>query len=256
MITPATVLAIAGTKGLVPFFRLLRSVGHSEAEARTICLAAQAALSGKPGPLQTLQTRWYASLAAGKPDYSLYALPVYIAETYFCWDGYSRKYAKMLPTIKDKIGPIRSIVDLGAGHGFSSLALAGAFAGARVVATNLPTSMQWKMADKIRGSSFTLAAEAPKSPVDMIFASEYFEHFDHPLDHLKDVLSRCSPRVAVVANAFTAKATGHFDRYSIDGALIDGKTASKRFNDYMRSVGYTKLETGFWNNRPVVWVRR
>jgi len=29
-----------------------------------------------------------------------------------------------------------------------------------------------------------------------------------------------------------------------------------RFNDHMRAQGYAKLETGFWNNRPVVWVRQ
>lgn len=255
MITKENVLSVAGAKGLPHFFRLLRSAGHPEAEARNICLAAQAALSGKPGPLKDLERRWYASLSAGKADYSLYSLPVYLAETYCCWDGYSRKYAKMLPSIAAKIGPIRRIVDLGAGHGFSTLALAAAFPGASLVATNLPGSMQWRLAEKIRGSSFELHAEAPRAPVDMIFASEYFEHFDHPIDHLEDVLKRCNPRVAVVANAFTAKATGHFDHYRVDGHWIEGKAASKAFNDFMRSAGYQKAETGFWNNRPVVWVR-
>jgi len=256
VVTPQNVMDVCGLKGLQTFFRILRSVGISELQARQICQAAQLAMTDKPGPLKQIERKWYESLAAGKPDYSLYSLPVYIAETYFCWDGYSRKYAKMLPTIKGKLGPVRSIVDLGAGHGFSSLALANAFPGASVTATNLPTSVQWAMAEKIRGSAFRLAPKAPKAKVDMIFASEYFEHFDHPLDHLEEVLGLCQPRIAVVANAFTAKATGHFDRYTVGGASVDGKTASKRFNDHMRAQGYAKLETGFWNNRPVVWVRQ
>jgi len=156
----------------------------------------------------------------------------------------------------EPIIPWRSRKQVVAGHGFSSLALANAFPGASVTATNLPTSVQWAMAEKIRGSAFRLAPKAPKAKVDMIFASEYFEHFDHPLDHLEEVLGLCQPRIAVVANAFTAKATGHFDRYTVGGASVDGKTASKRFNDHMRAQGYAKLETGFWNNRPVVWVRQ
>jgi hypothetical protein len=255
MIAASKVLSVFGAAGLQDFFRLLRACGHSERDASAICVAAKAEIQGASGALTAMRARWYASLKAGTPDYSVYKEKWYLAEAYVCWSGYSRKYVMMLPTIKDMIGHVESVVDLGAGHGFSSLGLSTVYPKAEIVATNVRGSQQWALAEKIRGRAFSLAESAPNRRVDLLFASEYFEHFHEPIAHLESVLSACNPRVAVIANAFTAKATGHFDSYKTLAGPADGVTTSKKFNQVLREKGYKKAETGFWNNRPAVWIK-
>ena len=43
-----------------------------------------------------LAARWYASLDAGRPDFTIYDDPVYLAEAFLCWREYSRKYLRAL----------------------------------------------------------------------------------------------------------------------------------------------------------------
>ena len=92
-----------------------------------------------------------------------------------------------------------------------------------------------------------------KLNADLIFASEYFEHFEKPIEHLSDVLRNIDPRYMLIANTFNGKAVGHFNSYVHHNKKYDGKTISKMFNDTLRQHGYEKIETNCWNNRPNYW---
>jgi hypothetical protein len=92
-------------------------------------------------------------------------------------------------------------------------------------------------------------------PADLVFASEYFEHFEEPIAHLVEVVELTRPRALLIANAFSAKSIGHFDEYVVDGRRVSGDVVGRRFNDTLRRIGYSKIETRLWNNRPAYWKR-
>ena len=87
---------------------------------------------------------------------------------------------------------------------------------------------------------------------DLIFASEYFEHFYKPVDHLREVLS-LNPKALIIANAFGTISLGHFIEYEYNGKLYSGKEISKIFNYELIKNGYRKIKTHLWNNRPNYW---
>ena len=88
---------------------------------------------------------------------------------------------------------------------------------------------------------------------DLVFASEYFEHFHNPIEHLIDVIQNCQPKYFIIANTFNSKAIGHFNDYVYQDKIYPGKIMSKMFNDVLRQNGYEQVETNCWNNRPTYW---
>ena len=200
--------------------------------------------------LQALEARWYASLRKGKPDYSVYDGEGYMEEALKCWKLYSRKYIRSLTTLK--LPGIFRVVDLGCGCGWSTRALEEAFGGATVTGTNREGSDQYRYC-KAHGIRVVGSIELIKGKVDLVFASEYFEHFERPIEHVTDIVTRLKPRYLVVANSFGTRATGHFLAYRHGAEVIDGKAMGRRFNARLREMFYTRRETGFWNNRPAVW---
>lgn len=231
--------------------------------------------------------RWYDSLP-DTPDYSgVYGDPYYIIDTWACWKIYSRESVKVLDkpnkfngiSIKEhmtnSIGEVKNIVDAGCGFAYTTGLLREIFPDATITGTNLEDTWQYEFATKLGQShNFTMVPDITKiKDVDLIFASEYFEHFYEPIAHLKEILDNCNPKFIVTANAFTGNAIGHFDSYRIDddleesdrqwnlfsdinaprGNIQDGKETSKRFNQYLKDRGYTKLDTSIFNSRPNIW---
>jgi SAM-dependent methyltransferase len=215
---------------------------------------------------RTLELRWYASLAAGQPDWGVYAADDYLAELWSCWAVYSRRYlgAIRVPTslgtqsIVAHLGTVRAVADLGCGIGYSTAALTELFPQARVTGTNLDGIAQTQLARGLGADyGFTVVAEpaAIPGPVDLVFASEYFEHIPAPVDHLRTVLDALMPRALLVANTFGPDSVGHFHAYTVDGQLRDPKVTAQRFQALLRQRGYRRLQTRLWNNRPTYWVR-
>lgn len=244
--------------------RCARRTGLDAGEHERLARAGAARVSGRsdPGadPIADLQGRWYRSLEAGAPDYGIYDDPVYLADLWGCWLVYSRAYIRALAR-SEVVGPlirgIESIADLGCGVGYSTAALYDTFA-VDVVGTQLPGTIQWSIArDLADERHFGLLDSVEEvGRVDMVFASEYFEHFEQPIQHLTEVWEACKPRLLVVANAFGAKAIGHFDQYKIFDSRVNGAGVGRLFNAALRRFGYEQVETGFWNRRPAVWVRK
>jgi SAM-dependent methyltransferase len=216
--------------------------------------------------LQRLEQRWYQSLATGAPDYGVYGEDAYVGELWACWAVYSRGYLRALldvsgmaegSVVRD-LGDVNAVVDLGCGFGWTTWALKELFPKAKVYGTNLEGTRQAKIAKVVGGQVGVeiVADVAEVGPVDLVFASEYFEHFPAPLDHLEYVLGQVSPRALLVANSFTARSIGHFEWYMVNGSEVTGAGASKLFNARLKAGGYSKVKTRMWNNRPAYWKLR
>lgn len=196
-----------------------------------------------------LGDRWATSLAAGHPDFGIYDDDDYISELWLCWRTYSRGYLRSLVARLDLVPGVTSAVDLGCGFGYTTLALREAFPAARIYATNVGAAQS-----AVARSLGIDVRPGVDERVDLVFASEYFEHFERPINHLDDVLEVARPRYVVAASTFTQDAPGHFTAYrDRDGEVIPRKSTSRVFNAVLRGRGYRAVETRFWNGRPAVW---
>lgn len=215
-----------------------------------------------------LEKVWYDSLLRGEPDYSIYESDFFIGDVWTCWVLFSRKYLlsltspKSLPsggTIVDKIAPLTKVVaDLGNGFGYSTAALKELFPEADVYGTNIRETLQWSVASEVgseRGFSMVGKVQEIGRPVDFIFASEYFEHIQSPVEHLEGIIKDVSPKAFVFANAFNAPAVGHFKNYLHKGGEIPGSKIGRTFAECLRSYSFTQVKTKLWNNRPSAWIR-
>ena len=212
---------------------------------------------------EKLTNEWYKNL---QENNMAKALGVYDDEYYFvdifdCFQTYSRKYLRSVL----KLGifkNIKSFVDLGCGLSYSTVALKQMFPKARGYATNLKNTKQWKfcktMAEKY---NFELieAVNDIEHDVDLIFASEYFEHIINPINHLKDIIEKTNPKYLIIANSFNTRSIGHFQQYQYNENDVSWKInesdMSKIFNRFLKSRGYMKIKTNIWNDKPSIWTR-
>jgi len=214
-------------------------------------------------PIQTLKKHWYASLKKGDPDYTIYADDYYVCELWLCWIRYSRRYLNDICKTtslgsRSIVSDITasSIVDLGCGFGYTTAGLAEIFPKATVVGTNLPDAVQSKLSRRLgRRVGFKVVSSYARLKADLVFASEYFEHFERPVEHLVDVIQRVCPSYWLVANSFGTEAIGHFKTYKHGDSSYDGKQISRLFSRTMRDYGYERVKTKCWNNRPAYWKR-
>jgi SAM-dependent methyltransferase len=217
---------------------------------------------------QELEKNWYASLEKGKPDYSVYGHDFFIGEIWTCWIIYSRKYLLALKSNKvlgnDKsivevISPkIATAVDLGCGFGYTTAGLKELFPAATVYGTNLPDTLQFKVATAIGVQrSFTIVPDIShiKTNIDLVFASEYFEHIQRPVEHLLKIIHHGKPRVFILANSFGSRSVGHFTNFLHGNATISNKLVGRLFNKTLRENGFKAVRTKLWNNRPSIWLR-
>lgn len=222
-------------------------------------------------PNQELEKHWYASLKAGTPDYSVYADQYLLSDIWACWSVYSRKYLLSMqkeivcdpPENRSEIALIdrsrvKSVIDLGCGFGYTTAALKELFPKAEVYGTQFKDCCQWKLAEAIgkeRGFSLVTGVSKINKQIDLVFASEYFEHIEKPIEHLLEILTICKPKYILTASAFGTTSLGHFHEYIYaEGCRKrSGKEISRIFNQVLRSAGYTQQSTGCWNNRPAYW---
>lgn len=205
---------------------------------------------------QELENKWYQSLETGKPDYTVYDDPYYLADIIACWVVYSKKYIRDMQ--KQKLLPAQAniIVDVGCGLGLTTWALKSLYPDASVYGTNLRNTKQYAICEFLASKYDFQIVESIEEigKADFIFASEYFEHIINPIDHLINIIQIATPKIMYIANSFTASAIGHFPIYLYRDQSIEAKRIGKFFAHVMRLYGYQKLETGLWNNRPACWM--
>jgi len=211
---------------------------------------------------------WYEELAKNNKAYFLYNTEIYLAEVWACWQVYSKKYIYNLDkafikenniktniTIKEHFEKINTILDVGNGLGLSSIYFKEIFPNAEIIGTNIQGSLQDKFMGYLnKDNIFNLKYDIPNKEIDLLFASEYFEHFEKPIETLNEILIKNNPKKLLIANSFGTKAVGHFIEYKYQNNLYSGKEISKIFNNHLRKKGYKKINTSLWNNRPSYWV--
>lgn len=211
--------------------------------------------------LKKLERRWYDSLKINQPDYTVYDSTAYLAELWACWIVYSQRYLKLIHKFKtdnDSIfASVRSVVDVGCGIGYSTAKLSEIFPQARVYGTNIKNIVQWKIASNLASDfDFHMISSVKNlKSVDMIFASEYFEHIQKPIEHLREIIKSTQPKVLVIANSSSAYSIGHFNYYMVDSAWIHRTKISRLFNAEIKKLGYEKIKTSFWNGRPAIYIK-
>ena len=213
---------------------------------------------------QEIESRWYDSLKTGAPDYSVYDDPYMLVEVWACWCMYSRKYIGLLDktgqtehgSLRDSLGDIQSIADIGCGCAYTTAAWKEAYPNANVIGTQVAGSPQFEIATNMGATHGFSIIGGLESHADLVFASEYFEHWEAPVEHLEEVLAKATPKALVIANAFGSKSVGHFDVYKDRGVDYIPKAISRKFNQCLRNHGYSLVQTKFWNGRPTVWIKQ
>ncbi len=236
--------------------------------ARNLALAAIRYYKGDVGARselsvgQELERRWYDSLASGSPDYGVYDDDYFISDVWACWVVYSRNCVRSLrapgrlrsgSSVVDLCRDVKSVADLGCGFGYTTAALKELFPQAETCGTQLEKTVQFHVASQVGKERGFAVSPAVTGRADLVFASEYFEHFERPVEHLSEVLGVTKPTRLVIANAFGARSIGHFNEYIVGTSRVSNKKVGRLFGDALRRRGYRRVETTFWNNRPQVW---
>ena len=198
---------------------------------------------------------------SNRTDYSVYSHPEYVVDAWLSWDIYSKDYtskiARKSAELKELAPDIKTFVDLGAGIGYSTLSLANTFNDAKMIATQVPDTWQWSFCEKLfKGTDISIMRNEDLTEADAIFASEYFEHFDRPIDHLNEILA-FKPKLLLIKSTFQQPdAIGHFEHYyDGEGRKVAGRDMNRVFNKYLRDNGYTQNPIRFFNSAPTVFVR-
>jgi len=220
-----------------------------------------------PLPQYTVEQedRWYASIQRGEPDYTIYDDDYAFTEMWVCWAVYSRNYLRTLlkPFVYPLVENVKTIADLGCGISYTTAGLKQLFPWSEVVGTNLEGTKQYDFCSAMGQSyGFKMASDIKGlGQVDLVFASEYFEHILAPITHLENILTTLCPKFLYIANSFNTCSVGHFDHYSMErsGTLkqdwLPASKLSSVFNKTLQDYGYTRLEIKAWNNKPALWAK-
>uniref|UniRef100_A0A6M3KVW4 Putative methyltransferase n=1 Tax=viral metagenome TaxID=1070528 RepID=A0A6M3KVW4_9ZZZZ len=217
--------------------------------------------------LQEPENIWYNALEKNKIDYSVYDDHYYFTDLWACWIIYSRGYLKgivkensldgnisILSLFKD----ITSVLDLGCGIGYTTASLKQIFSKADIYGTNIEDTKQYLFCKSMsKKYNFKIVSDISKINhcIDLVFASEYFEHIEDSLEHLQDILKNLKPKYFIIANAFNTRSVGHFIEYKYGNIKINQAKMSKLFNKILVLNEYKKIKTKLWNNRPNIYIR-
>jgi 2-polyprenyl-3-methyl-5-hydroxy-6-metoxy-1,4-benzoquinol methylase len=217
--------------------------------------------------IQDLENLWYDKLTK-KEDYnSVYNEEYYFTDLWACWTIYSKKYIKEL-TIKKIVGTdtsifevlkdATSILDLGCGIGYTTASLQQLFPNAIVFGSNVENTPQYlfcKYMSRKYGFNIVSRLSDINQDIDLVFASEFFEHIEDPFLYIKEVIENFNPKFFIIANSFNTKAIGHFTKYKDRFIILQQEDTSKKFNKFLKSFNYKKLKTNLWNSRPSIWIK-
>ena len=209
-----------------------------------------------------LSEKWYDDLSnrSTRNIYEVYNHDLYFIDIFNCFVSYSRDYIKRI--IKSshfqELKDAKVIVDIGCGISYSTCLLKQIFPEAKVYAINLKDTKQWKLCE-IMAERFDFhlieSINEIEEPVDILFASEYFEHIEKPIEHLDDIINTINPKHMILANSFNTWGMGHFIKYDMYGTIINQDKISRIFNQHLMKNHYDNIKCGIWNNKPMIWKR-
>ena len=212
-----------------------------------------------------LESNWYSALKKYKINYSVYSDKYYFTDLWACWIIYSRQYIRSIitpnslcknKTIFDELKNIKSVLDIGCGIGYTTTALTEIFSNSKVYGLNLKDTEQY-IFDEIMAKKFgfTMVSDITeiKHSIDLFVAFEYFEHIQDPINHLENIVKTISPKYFYIASSFNTRSVGHFKDYKYLDLFCPQSKISRIFNNTLRSLGYKKIKTKLWNNKPSLW---
>jgi len=215
---------------------------------------------------ETLTNRWYDELDNNDVNsaYQVYNDEYYFTDIWNCFVQYSRRYLRDIArpcldngkSFVEMTQDAKIVVDVGCGIGYSTSVLTELYPNASVYGSNLKNTKQWKFCEMMSsryGFNMIESVSEIKSEADIVFASEYFEHFESPIEHLNFLTKEISPKYFVIANAFNTRSIGHFNTYKFDNMMIDQSEISKLFNKSLKNLGYERVKTKLFNNKPNIW---
>jgi SAM-dependent methyltransferase len=206
-----------------------------------------------------LEKNWYESLAQNNPLYSIYSDEFYFIDVWCCWKMYSRSYIKILKSktslINELIKTSKSVIDLGNGIGYSTASLKEIFINCDVYGFNFKKSKQYEFSEYISEKyGFNMISDFSKiDSCDIVFASEYFEHFERPIEHLQEIVEKLSPKHLIIANSFNTKSMGHFIDYKHNDETVNQKDISRLFNRSILALGFNKINANIFNKKPSIY---
>jgi hypothetical protein len=196
-------------------------------------------------------------------DFSRYETWHYLYAGLNCFDRFSKPcafYAQQYLGRKK----IKTIVDVGAGIGLSTMLLADLFPETKVYYNNIFPSLQHSFFETYKDKRVIFSENQTESitekemmqhgPFDMLFASEYFEHFEEPMKQTHFLLDQVGFKYLVVNNSFNVKAYGHFNEYEGDDSL----TPKEMSRLWLRNARceYNELKVKCWNGRPKIFEKK
>jgi len=180
-----------------------------------------------------------------------------------CYFDYSKGAVRFLEINKDKLPGINRILDLGAGNGLTSMHLSEAFN--CTVYYNQLDGIQKIFAKELfmryKPNCVILPEDKnfikTRGDIDLVFASDFFEHLEYPVNFLENVIKRTNPKYITTCNAFTAPHPDHIQKYKYQEdnesyIEIEPKQMSRFFSKKMRDNGYEVYLSG-WHCRPYIW---
>jgi len=206
-----------------------------------------------------LDNWWYDNY----PNFSRYQSYHYLYAGLNCFNNYSKQCALYAHQyLSDR--KIKSIVDVGAGIGLSTMLLADLFPEAKVYYNNIMPSLQLDFFESYKDKrtifseneieSITEKEMMQHGPFDMLFASEYFEHFEYPMRQTDFLLNQVGFKYLIINNSFNVKAYGHFKEFKHNETLAP-KKMSKFWLKTVRQ-DYNELDVKCWNGRPKIFEKK
>jgi 2-polyprenyl-3-methyl-5-hydroxy-6-metoxy-1,4-benzoquinol methylase len=151
-----------------------------------------------------------------------------------------------------------SIIDLGAGIGLSTFDLSEEFINSEIYYHNLKGN-QFDFAEKLLKDTKVELIENYDNigNIDIILAFDYFEHFENPIEELRNVIEKLQPKYIIESSDFSHAFIGHYENYIYNNERIHHKKFKKIFNTEIEK--YYKLHPVSdycWNKEPRVWVKK
>lgn len=211
-----------------------------------------------------LTEKWYDLESINLNEaYKVYSHKYYFTDMFNCYKYYSKRYINILYNkpingitfVNQYKNEINGILDIGCGCGFTCLHLKQVFKGSKVYGVNLPNTNQYNFCKTL---NFELCSDYNNinSKIDLIFASEFFEHIKKPIELIDNLIKKFNPKFIITANAFNTRSIGHFSNYIVNGKVISQKKISRMFNKFVKDSGYIKLKTNYYNSRPYIWIKK
>lgn len=125
---------------------------------------------------------------------------------------------------------------------------------ANVYGTNIVGTKQWDLCKKL-GIELVSAIEGI-GQTDLVIAFEYFEHFEDPVQHLKQIVETLQPKYFLIASSFGTTSIGHFVSQKYNNKKVTSKGFGRIFNQELRKMGYAQQTTNIYNHKPSYWKRK